>query len=325
MSYQSNFKQTNSVKRVNIRHSKRLSYILRHHPEEYNITLDDNGYALIDDIIANTDMTLDIIKEIVKTCDKQRFEMNDTHIRARQGHSVAVDLQLKKSIPPKYLFHGTPITALQDIKKTGLSKMKRHHVHLTSDVMTAFAAGLRRGKAVVLKINAKLMVQNGFDFFKTDNDVWLTDNVPATYIECVNESVLVRLRCCGVILFNSDLSMVVLVRANHWGFPKGKRNFEDSDVSCALRELYEETGIKDVTIHDPTDVLIEVSKKGKPSVKLLIGVTKQDVKKHVGPINGFEDELAEVKWMKLDAALASLTTKNRQSLLNDAIKIVKRY
>ena len=125
------------------------------------------------------------LEEVVANNDKKRFSFDETAtlIRANQGHSVEIDLQLEPQIPPNILYHGTGHKSVESILSTGLSKMSRHHVHLSPDVMTAKKVGTRYGRAVVLVVNAMAMHENGYIFYCSDNGVWLVDRVPAEYLK----------------------------------------------------------------------------------------------------------------------------------------------
>jgi len=169
--------------------SKFFSYILRHNPDKIGIKLDENGWVDIDEFIKasnrngqNIDRTL--LNEVVETNEKKRFAISDDglRIRASQGHSVTVDLNLKAVEPPDFLYHGTVEKSLDSIFSQGLSKMNRHHVHLSLDIETATQVGGRRGKPVILKVCSGDMHKNGFEFFCSDNNVWLVDSVPVNYI-----------------------------------------------------------------------------------------------------------------------------------------------
>src|SRR5262249_40904025 len=124
------------------------------------------------------------LDEIVRTSDKQRFALSPdrTRVRANQGHSIEVDLQLAPAEPPGSLFHGTVQSALAGIRQQGLLKGSRHHVHLSGDVETATRGGARRGKPVVLEIDAAGMVATGHTFYRSENGVWLVDAVPPEFI-----------------------------------------------------------------------------------------------------------------------------------------------
>lgn len=172
--------------------SKFLSYILRHQPEAIGLVLDDNGWADMGELIDKANrskeintLTRELIHDVVKSSDKQRFAISEdgTRIRANQGHSVQVDLQLKPMEPPEILYHGTATRFLDDILKDGLKAQKRQHVHLSKDVEIATKVGQRYGKSVILKIKARLMHEQGFVFYLSENGVWLTDAVPTQYIE----------------------------------------------------------------------------------------------------------------------------------------------
>lgn len=170
--------------------SKFLSYVLRHDPSKIDIKLDKNGWVLINELLFKAalngvNITREELQNIVDDNDKQRFKISDdgTKIRASQGHSVKVDLNLKAQVPPVILYHGTVEKALEGIKKTGLKSMSRHHLHLSADISTATNVGSRRGKPIILEINSKAMYAEGFKFYKSDNGVWLTDEVPYKYIK----------------------------------------------------------------------------------------------------------------------------------------------
>jgi len=172
--------------------SKFLSLVLRHQPEMIGLSLESGGWADIDKLLGAASshrrgriISRDLLETVVKTNDKQRFEISadGTRIRARQGHSVEVDLGYQPSVPPEILLHGTPSSSVQLIQETGLKKMKRHDVHLHVDEQTSSSVGARRGKPVLLKIRAGEMHRAGYEFFVTPNHVWLTDHVPAEFIE----------------------------------------------------------------------------------------------------------------------------------------------
>jgi putative RNA 2'-phosphotransferase len=129
-------------------------------------------------------ISYDDLVECVKTNDKQRYAFNESGdlIRANQGHSVKVDLQLEEREPPETLYHGTVEWFMASILKDGLIRGKRHHVHLSKDVETATKVGARRGKPVILKVDAGRMHQEGYKFWLSANGVWLTDSVPPSYL-----------------------------------------------------------------------------------------------------------------------------------------------
>ena len=171
----------------NITTSKRLSYWLRHHPEMIGIELDSEGWTDLGILIQKANehgfpFTLELITETARTSDKQRFAIKDGKIRANQGHSVDVDIQFTKAMPPDILYHGTALKVIDKILKEGLDKMKRHHVHLSDNKETARKVGQRHGKAVVLQVDANEMVKDGIEFYKSENNVWLVDSVHRRYL-----------------------------------------------------------------------------------------------------------------------------------------------
>jgi len=170
--------------------SKFLSLVLRHKPETIKVKLDKNGWVEVDELLVklkqhNREIPLVELKEIVLFNDKKRFEFNEdeTKIRAAQGHSVKVDLQLKAQRPPMELYHGTVSKFLDAIKKDGLKKMNRHAVHLSHDLPTATKVGSRRGEAIILVVNSGAMYADRYKFFQSKNGVWLVEEVPPKYIK----------------------------------------------------------------------------------------------------------------------------------------------
>jgi putative RNA 2'-phosphotransferase len=176
---------------THVRISKFLSLILRHSPETIHLNMDKNGWANIDELIANDNkykkmyLSTELIKTIVETNDKQRFILSDDgkKIRANQGHSIQIDLELECKIPPDILYHGTTDRFLDSILKDGLKPMSRQYVHLSQSEETALTVGKRHGKPVVLCIMAKIMYDEGIKFYLSKNNVWLVDNVPVKYIK----------------------------------------------------------------------------------------------------------------------------------------------
>ena len=178
------------MRRADVALSKRLSLVLRHRPESVGLRLDREGWVgvaeLLDALGAHgTRLTRDDLDRVVETNDKQRLEWDRDadRIRARQGHSVEVELGLEPASPPAVLFHGTPRRNLDSILATGLDRRGRHHVHLSSDPATARRVGARRGDPVVLVVDAAGMAGAGAEFWLSTNGVWLTDSVPADRLQ----------------------------------------------------------------------------------------------------------------------------------------------
>lgn len=167
---------------------KFLALILRHKPEKIGITLDEYGYANVDELIAGINkqgknVTKQEIVEIVKKDNKGRYSWGEGgKIRANQGHSIKVNLELQKKVPNHPLYHGTPEKFVQIILKEGLKPMSRHHVHLSASIDTAIDVARRRGKEVIFEIDYKQMLEDGHYFYLSKNNVWLTDKVPPKYL-----------------------------------------------------------------------------------------------------------------------------------------------
>jgi putative RNA 2'-phosphotransferase len=182
-------KQTKITERQT-RISKYLSKHLRHQPERLGLELLPGGWVSVEQLLGAAaangfEISLIELQQVVTSSDKQRFGFSDRGdlIRANQGHSIEVDLQLTAKIPPNLLYHGTHIKAIDPILATGIDKMSRHHVHLTTDLNMAHQVGGRRGKSAVLVVNAIAMIDDGYNFYCTDNDVWLVESVPPQYLE----------------------------------------------------------------------------------------------------------------------------------------------
>jgi len=175
--------------RSDTKKSKFLSLVLRHRPESIGITLDRAGWTDVASLLDALErigkpLSIQALETIVESSDKRRFAFNADHsrIRANQGHSISVDLGLQAAIPPKILYHGTARQFLASILRAGLSKRRRHHVHLHADRAVAVAVGKRRGNLALLSIDAAAMHGRGYAFYVTANDVWLTDTVPPEFI-----------------------------------------------------------------------------------------------------------------------------------------------
>lgn len=173
-----------------IRLSKFLSLVLRHQPGTIGLTLDPMGWANVAELIekANANgikLDANILQHIVATNTKKRFSFNDglDKIRASQGHSIEVELGYVAQQPPEILFHGTSESSVKSILQTGLDKRQRQHVHLSQDIETAIKVGQRHGKPFVFEVAAGQMFREEYKFYLSDNNVWLTDHVPAKFLK----------------------------------------------------------------------------------------------------------------------------------------------
>ena len=169
--------------------SKFLSLVLRHQPQLIGITLNEQGWVNVDELLQRAHkhgkiITLDMLTHVVETNTKKRFAFSDDkrQIRASQGHSVVVELGYEPQVPPDVLFHGTGSQSVPSILKTGLERRSRQHVHLSADIDTAIKVGSRHGKPVVLSVLAGEMHKKGYVFYISANGVWLTNEVPAEYL-----------------------------------------------------------------------------------------------------------------------------------------------
>jgi putative RNA 2'-phosphotransferase len=180
--------EANKLKQI----SKSLSYVLRHRPDSLGIDLETGGWIAVDVLLpafekSGKHLSPEILREVVASNDKQRFEFSDDglRIRARQGHSVGVELGYEPATPPAVLFHGTAAHNLDSIFEKGLLKGRRHHVHLSTNKQSMIQVAMRHGKPVLLVVQASQMHAAGHKFFVTGNNVWLTEHVPPNYIAVV--------------------------------------------------------------------------------------------------------------------------------------------
>lgn len=174
----------------NLKHiSKFMSLVLRHNPTTIGLRLDESGWADVHELLhkmnaKGLELNTEILETIVEKNDKKRFAFNADHskIRASQGHSLEVNLDIPAAVPPDILYHVTTERFLESILTEGLKKRSRQHVHLSATIDTATSVGARRGKPIILLINAKAMFHAGWVFYLSENKVWLTDAVPPQYI-----------------------------------------------------------------------------------------------------------------------------------------------
>lgn len=169
--------------------SKYISLILRHKPEVIGMQLDTHGWADVNTLLAGIckkyPIDFEILEEIVRTDNKQRYSFNEdkTKIRANQGHSIQVDVELSVTEPPETLYHGTAERFSASIEAKGLLPGSRLYVHLSPDTETAEKVGRRHGKPVIYLVNAGQMQKDGYTFFISANGIWLTKTVPAQYLK----------------------------------------------------------------------------------------------------------------------------------------------
>jgi len=172
-----------------VKKSKLLSLVLRHKPEAIGIELDKNGWANVDELKKKMNISQVVLEKVVEINNKKRFEFDEhkMRIRACQGHSIDVDVELEENQPPDLLYHGSATRFSDSIFKKGLIKGTRQHVHLSTDIFTAERVGQRHGKPVIFQVDTKKMFENSYKFFISNNDVWLTDHVPVEYLAWTKE------------------------------------------------------------------------------------------------------------------------------------------
>lgn len=165
--------------------SKKISYLLRHHPEEANLKVDKYGYVSVKELINVIGISFADLDGIVESNDKKRFVFNadKSQIKCAQGHSFPVELEMEAIIPPPILYHGTASKFIPAIQSEGLKTMSRQHVHLSVDTETAYSVGKRHGSPVIFYVNCEQMTADGYLFYRAENGVYLTKVVPPQYLE----------------------------------------------------------------------------------------------------------------------------------------------
>lgn len=178
------------MKTTNI--SRYIALLLRHHPEKAGLCLDEHGWVEVEALIQGVrrrypEFNRAVLDEIVARDSKQRYAYNQdkTCIRANQGHSIPVDVELKQALPPTILYHGTGEKYVESIQKVGLIPKSRLYVHLSTDIQTAIQVGKRHGQPVVYQIDTQQMVHDGFIFYISANHIWLTKAVPVQYLKII--------------------------------------------------------------------------------------------------------------------------------------------
>jgi putative RNA 2'-phosphotransferase len=179
-----------NMSRTKTKDSIFLSLVLRHKPDLVGIKIEDGGWVEVKSLLAKCEefgrnISFEVLKEIVETDLKQRYSFKDDfqYIRANQGHSIDVDMQFRPTLPPLTLFHGTAEKNIEPIKKLGILRGERQFVHMTKDLNVAKASGARHGDPAVLKVDSSRMMNDGYDFYCSENNVWLTEHVPYKYVE----------------------------------------------------------------------------------------------------------------------------------------------
>ena len=172
-----------------VRVSKLMSLILRHKPEQFDVLLDAEGYASMDDLIralraSISDASLADVQRVVATIepDKARFSISGSDIRANYGHSLRERIAQQRVAPPAVLLHGTSEGAVAGIRRDGIRPMRRQYVHLTTNPDLAGRVGGRHGKARILEIDARRASESGVGFYRANESFWLADFIPPEFI-----------------------------------------------------------------------------------------------------------------------------------------------
>lgn len=168
-----------------------LAFVLRHHPEEMRLTLDETGAADLDAVVAGLRSRPGLARTTRQTLERlvndgpgaSRFEITGDRIRARYGHSLPQPLEYPPADPPEALFHGTSPEHVEQILEAGLKPGDRQRVHLSADTAAAREVGLRRSPdPVILRIDTASASSAGIRFYGAAPLVWLSDDIPPEHI-----------------------------------------------------------------------------------------------------------------------------------------------
>jgi putative RNA 2'-phosphotransferase len=268
--------------------SKLISLILRHEPAKFGVVLDRAGWTPVESLLAaladhGHPITRTDLDKIVVTSDKQRFALSPdgARIRANQGHSIDVELELAPAEPPAILYHGTVDRFVASIRAQGLVKGARHHVHMSGDVETATAVGGRRGKPVVLAIDAATMLADGHAFFRSQNGVWLVDHVPPQYLGVHAESRGATTAATGRTKIARDT--IAACDAGYYTNATGARVELAAAIAPAIAgTVIVEPGQLPASPHAPRTTATAVSVTGESSNEALVRLATRG---HVGCLN----------------------------------------
>lgn len=171
--------------------SRTLAHALRHEPWVYELEVDEEGWAPLDQLLAVlrrrpgwSDLDRADLREMRRRADKRRYELRGDRIRALYGHSLPGKLAKEEARPPARLWHGTAPDAASSILEEGLRPMGRQYVHLSVDRPTAREVGRRKAEEpVILAVRAREAAGEGVAFYRGNEKVWLADRVPARWLE----------------------------------------------------------------------------------------------------------------------------------------------
>lgn len=114
-----------------------------------------------------------------------------------------------------------------------------------------------------------------------------------------------------------------------WGFPKGRRNYQETDITCAYREFNEETGY----MKDDLDMITNI----QPFEEIFIGSNYKSYKHkyylaelisdNVSTANFQRSEVSDMKWFTLDECLSTIRPYNLEKLqvIKDINNVLERY
>lgn len=168
---------------------KTISYALRHHPEKFNLTLDEEGWCDVSDLLkaihrhTGIELRMEHLQQLMENSDKKRYELNGHRIRACYGHSIPKTISYQKQEPPTLLYHGTARRFIASIRQQGLCPQNRQYVHLSSDEATAYRVGKRHDdQPIILVIQAKKAYEDGINFYHANDTTWLCEHIDTAYI-----------------------------------------------------------------------------------------------------------------------------------------------
>lgn len=289
--------------------SKAMSLLLRHKARDECVTITDDGYVRIDDLLAWLSGSVPFqvcrkdIEQVVAENSKQRFKIEGDSVRANQGHSmdgIHVDMEPYQGLGP--LFHGTYMRFRESIANTGLSRMSRQHIHMVSpDPDGKWATMIRKDVDLIIAVNYERAVERGHTFMRSSNGVILTEGpIPPellTFIPCNGKPT----GCYGIIVTNQDDEIAtVWTKTGHGGFPKGKRRRGEQPLACAIRETWEETGLSPDMYRFTGASANEINEKGNSPTTYFYATLCRHVSPQVQLTCDDPDELGDQLWMHPD-------------------------
>jgi len=166
-----------------------ISGILRHFPDKFGLNMDKNGWVNSESLVRAVRRRYRwanrwIIKALIYSDEKKRYELSDDKIRARYGHSVDVELSDMPEAQEDVLYYGTSEEEAQRMVEIGIKPVNQTFVHLSTTIeKSEEVARLRTDSPIILEVDAKGARRDGIRIVKANEIIALAKEIPAKYIK----------------------------------------------------------------------------------------------------------------------------------------------